>query len=181
MGRIPGAPTHLSSSVVSVRMLRKQGEVWVIFWGLGRATPGQHSRGLHSSSSVFGYLLAKDFQRSGQKRSSTIFQSGDREESLGLMECSARKQQREDFSSHKQKQFPDLGKGSFSGCPSQHCGFGVWEFLDIALLSRRGLWFSLSPGFGISWIPGGFSKACLKYREQIRVTLKIHCLIQEVL
>lgn len=122
---------------------------------------------------MFGYLPAKDFQCSGQKRSSTIFQSGDREEFLGLMECSARKQQREDFSSHGQKQFPDLGKGSFSGCPYQHCGFGVWEFLDIALLSRRGLWFSLSPGFGISWIPGGVSRACLKYREHIRVTLKI--------
>lgn len=58
----------LSSSVVSVGILRKQGEVWGDFLGgLGRATPEQHSRGLHSPSSVFGYHLDKDFQCSGKK------------------------------------------------------------------------------------------------------------------
>lgn len=39
MGRIPGAPTHLSSSVVSVRMLRKQGEVWGDFLGFRQSHP----------------------------------------------------------------------------------------------------------------------------------------------
>lgn len=39
MGRIPGAPTHLSNSVVSVRMLRKQGEVWGDFLGFRQSHP----------------------------------------------------------------------------------------------------------------------------------------------
>lgn len=72
MGRIPGAPTLDASFQLSClcRDIEETGRgLGGFFWGdLGRATPGQHSRGLHSPSSVFGYHLTKDSQCSGQKQ-----------------------------------------------------------------------------------------------------------------
>lgn len=135
MGRVPGAPTRDASFQLSCLYwdIEETGrDLGAFFWVWVEPHQGSVPEvcSPHPLCLVISWPKTSSVQ--GKKRKSTIFQSGDREEFLGLMENSARKQQREDFSSHEQKQFPDLGKGSLSSCASQHRGFGVWQFLDIA-------------------------------------------------
>lgn len=178
MRRSPGAhtwdvyfPLSDFSSLVYWAMETSEGfgRVWM-FGFRKRTTPAQSSSSLYPPPSVNGYLLAKDFQFSGQIEKSLFFK-----EAVGWYDTRA---------------ILRFGKREFLLLNFSALLF--WYLCEVLIIAweMHGFYWVCLVGAGCTFcsaraltFPGcleGCFKACLKYREEVSLTVQNCYLTQEI-